>query len=106
MPHAPSSSAGPVRSELADDPDFREILSEFATALPERSAGLLAAHRNGHPDELRIQAHQLKGAGGGYGFPELSKLAAALEGACKAHDPAQIAETLESLIGYMSRVTA
>lgn len=100
-----SSSSGPVRSELADDPDFREILSEFALALPERSAGLVAAHRGGRADELRIQAHQLKGAGGGYGFPELSNLAAELEVACQAHDPARIAETLEALVGYMNRVT-
>lgn len=105
MSHAPSSSTGPVRSEFADDPDYRDILVEFMKALPDRGAGLLAAHCSGQPDQLRTQAHQLKGAGGGYGFPELSQLAAALEGACKAHDPSQIAEALERLVGYMSRVT-
>jgi len=103
---SPADSANPpIRSELADDPDFRELLEEFGTVVPERREGLLAAHRGGAYDELRKRAHQLKGAGGGFGFPQLSELAAELERACVSGDPARIAESLERIVGYMNRIT-
>ena len=95
----------PIRSELADDPDFRELLEEFGAAIPERRDALLAAHGRAAYDDLRSRAHQLKGAGGGFGFPQLSELAAELERACVARDPARIAESLEQIVGYMNRIT-
>ena len=104
MPSA-HTGTGPVRSELAEDPDFRELLELFGAALPERRTGLVEAHRQGAYSELRTRAHQLKGAGGGFGFPKLSELAAALEQACIAGDPARIAESLEQIVGYMNRIT-
>jgi HPt (histidine-containing phosphotransfer) domain-containing protein len=97
--------AGPVYSQFSGDPDFRELLQEFAAAMPVRRDGLLDAHRSGAYDLLRMRAHQLKGAGGGFGFPRLSELALELETACQAHDPAKIAETLEQVVGYLNRIT-
>ena len=105
MQQVSAASSEPIRSDFADDPDFRELLEEFGKALPERCEGLLAAHRSGERDVLRTRAHQLKGAGGGFGFPRLSELAADLERASIEREPVRIAETLESLIGYMSRIT-
>ena len=105
MSHDLNSSTTPIRSEYADDPDFRELLGDFTSALPDRRDNLLAAHRTGVPEDLRVQAHRLKGAGGGYGFPELSELAAALEVACRNHEPARMAEALEALVRYMNRIT-
>lgn len=101
----PLSPTLPIRSEFADDPDFRELLEEFGAAIPERREGLVAAHRGAKYDDLRTRAHQLKGAGGGFGFPQLSELAAELERACISRDPAQIAERLEQIVGYMNRIT-
>ncbi|MGE5192797.1 MAG: Hpt domain-containing protein [Deltaproteobacteria bacterium] len=96
----------PIRSEFAANPDFRELLEEFATAMPVRRDGLLDAHRSGAYDLLQMRAHQLKGAGGGFGFPQLSELAAELEKACQGQDPARIAETLEAVVRYLNRITA
>jgi HPt (histidine-containing phosphotransfer) domain-containing protein len=79
----------PVHSSFAADPDMVEIVREFALELPgraDRLEGLLAA---GALDELRVMAHQLKGAGGGYGFDEITQLAAALEHAIHERRPAQ-----------------
>ncbi len=100
-----STSAGPVRSEFADDPDFRELLVEFAAAMPERRDGLIGAFRTGEYDLLRTRAHQLKGAGGGFGFPRLTEMAAALEKACVEHEPVGIAEALEKIVGYLNQIT-
>jgi HPt (histidine-containing phosphotransfer) domain-containing protein len=102
---AASTPTVPLRSELADDPDFRELLEEFAAAMPVRKEGLLEAHRSAAYDLLRQRAHQLKGAGGGFGFPLLSELAAELEKACKADDPARIAEMLELVVGCINRIS-
>lgn len=105
MHPANPATPNPVRSELADDPDFHELLEEFGAALPQRREALLEAHRGGAYDVLRSRAHQLKGAGGGFGFPRLSELAADLELACAAGDPSRIAQSLEQIVGYMNRIT-
>lgn len=100
-----TSAAAAVRSAYADDPDFRELLEEFSAAVPERRQGLIDAHRAADHQALRMRAHQLKGAGGGFGFPQLSDLAGELERVCQGNDPARTVEALEAVIGYLNRVT-
>jgi HPt (histidine-containing phosphotransfer) domain-containing protein len=74
---------GPIRSVYEDDPDMFEIVREFAVELPARIAKLEAHIAAGEMRELQTLAHQLKGAGGGYGFPQITELAASLEQALK-----------------------
>ena len=105
MPLNTSASTATVRSEYADDPDYRELLEEFAGAVPVRRQGLIDAHRAEDQKSLRMRAHQLKGAGGGFGFPQLSVLAADLERACESRDPSQTLTALEALVDYLNRVT-
>ena len=99
------AAAGPVHSQFSGDPDFRELLQEFAAAMPVRKDGLLDAHRSGAYDLLRMRAHQLKGAGSGFGFPRLSELALELEKACQTHNPAKIVEALEQVVDFLNRIT-
>jgi HPt (histidine-containing phosphotransfer) domain-containing protein len=73
--------------------------------MPVRRDGLVDAHRNAAWDLLRSRAHQLKGAGGGFGFPQLSALAAELEQACRSSDPGKIAEALEAVVGLLNRIS-
>jgi HPt (histidine-containing phosphotransfer) domain-containing protein len=66
-------------SELVEDPDLGPLAAGFADALPARVqaiAQLLAAAD--HSAAARL-AHQLKGAAGSYGYPEISELARQLE---------------------------
>lgn len=74
---------GSIRSAYENDPDMLEIVREFATELPARIAKLEAHLAAGELRELQTLAHQLKGAGGGYGFPQITELAASLEAALK-----------------------
>ena len=74
---------GPIRSTYEDDPDMLEIVREFAGELPARVAKLESHLAAGEMRELQTLAHQLKGAGGGYGFPLITELAASLESALK-----------------------
>jgi histidine phosphotransfer protein HptB len=104
MSNSTSTTKTPLRSQFADDADFGEVLGAFVDALPERRHSLAELHRAGSFDELGRQAHQLKGAGGGYGFPELSAAAAELQHACRAQDAARIRQTLAELLDLLDRV--
>ena len=74
----------PIRSTYEADPDMLEIVREFAHELPDRIARVESLLASGAFADLQTLAHQLKGAGGGYGFPIITERAAALERALKA----------------------
>ena len=73
----------PLRSLYEDDPDMAEIVREFASELAERVEALEACLQSGDYEQLRTLAHQLKGAGGGYGYPLITESCGALEQAIK-----------------------
>ena len=73
----------PIRSIYEDDLDMLEIVREFAAELPDRIAELESKLETGRLRELQTMAHQLKGAGGGYGFGPVTDAAALLEEALK-----------------------
>ncbi|MGC9948475.1 MAG: Hpt domain-containing protein [Bryobacteraceae bacterium] len=53
-------------------------------------------------DYIGVYAHQMKGSGGAYGFPELTEIAAAIEQAAGVRDGAALrtsAATLEAHLG-------
>ena len=94
-----------VYSEFAGDPDFRELLEMFVATVPEKQSALREHFSAGRIEQLRILAHQMKGAGGGYGFGGLSTRAAALEEACRTEEHAAIASALSELLAYSERVS-
>jgi HPt (histidine-containing phosphotransfer) domain-containing protein len=76
----PSAAAGKLVSELVrEDPSMRELVLEFVNTLDDRIAELQQAYERLDWQQLAKLAHQLKGAGGSYGYPELSELAATME---------------------------
>jgi PAS domain S-box-containing protein len=83
-PAAPLSSQNPVlhdklTSDFADNEAVRRVLPAYVAGLPAEVSRLqqqLASHRM---EELRRTVHQLKGSGGGYGFPKITLLAGIAE---------------------------
>jgi HPt (histidine-containing phosphotransfer) domain-containing protein len=73
-------------SQFADDPVIAEILPGFVERLDDRLDALCKALEEESLEDLQRLAHQLKGAGGSYGYPVLSKVAKSLELAAKAQD--------------------
>jgi len=56
-------------------------------------------------DRLQVLVHQLKGAGGGYGFAELTHLAAAAEESIKSGlDLQQVKREVAALLGTIRRI--
>jgi HPt (histidine-containing phosphotransfer) domain-containing protein len=95
----------PVRSRFAGDPEYRELLEWFVESLAELSGTMRDQMRSADYAGLQVHAHQVKGAAGGYGFPELTTLAAELERACRTGDPVSIATELDRTLAYIARVS-
>lgn len=90
----------PMLSEFAHDPDMQPLLAEFVGELPERISHLNVLATAGEYTELGRLAHQLKGAGGGYGYPAITEAAARLEQA--ARDPAVEAATVADALAELA----
>ncbi len=88
----------PIRSIYEDDPDMIEIVREFADELPSRAEAVEALLRQADLGELQRLVHQLKGAGGGYGFAAVTEMAAALEQALKDGADAAALEARASVL--------
>ncbi len=55
-------------------------------------------------EAIRIAAHGMKGSGGGYGFPEISRLGAEMEESARRRDAAAIGALAASLEAYLARI--
>lgn len=75
-------------SDLEDDPEVRELVRQFASALTAWVEAIAAAVRPQDYDRVACLAHQLKGAAGSNGYPLVSDLARRFEQASEAADAA------------------
>ena len=92
-----------LRSEFADDPDMAGIVALFVRELPQRLAAMHASLSVGDLEQVRVLAHQLKGAAGGYGYPKLGEAAALVDNAVK---DGQQANVIRSRVGMLAAVAA
>lgn len=91
---------------LAEDPDLRDIVEEFVAGLDERLSEMRDAHAKLDFAALRTLAHRLKGAGGSYGYPDLSKIAAAMEEEFKQFQAANFEQEIQALSGLVQAAKA
>ena len=104
-PRVQSGHGGQVRSELVDDPDMKELIAQFTRQLPQSVSDLQRQLDQGNLEELARIAHRMKGAGGGYGFNQITELAASAEKAIKDSAPlASITSRVNDLIDLIRRV--
>jgi HPt (histidine-containing phosphotransfer) domain-containing protein len=95
-----------IVSDFAGDPDMVELVEFFVGQMPERVRQLRESFDSGAIDELRTLAHQLKGAGGSYGFPQISESALHLERQSETADLDEIRRGLDDLVDLCNRVQA
>ena len=87
MPNTSQTALPPIGSDLVqEDPSFTDIVVRFVEGLTDRMEKMEQAIRASDFEALRVAAHQLKGSGGGYGYPSLTDKARAVEDATKADD--------------------
>jgi PAS domain S-box-containing protein len=98
-----------LRSSFADDPEMTVVLAKFLERLrTEVVEQLRSACEPLERNVLKRLAHQLKGAGSGYGFAEITAAAAALEAALHqesaCEEVARRTQVLRSLCQRVSKV--
>jgi PAS domain S-box-containing protein len=94
----------PLVSELSGDGDMAEVLGEFVGGLPERVAAMQRCAADRDLQGLRRLAHQMSGAAGCYGFPQITDAARRLEAAAAASG--DVARGLADLAALCRRARA
>jgi len=94
-------------SELAREADMLELIELFVEELPLRVGRMKRAAGEQDWQEVGRLAHQLKGAGGSHGFPQLTDAAWQVERAVRELGPmSAVVEALGELEGVCDRVRA
>lgn len=86
-----------VSTLLAEDPEMRDLVEQFVDGLSERIRELQAAFAASDWNTLERTAHRLKGAGGSYGYPAITELAARMEAEFKARRGERFADWIAAL---------
>jgi PAS domain S-box-containing protein len=97
--------AGSIKSTLTDQPGMAKIIEEFVHDLPGEVHKLRKFLSAGEMDSLRRGVHQLRGAGGGYGFESITELAATAEAAINAAEGGEsIRAKIDALAQNIGRI--
>jgi HPt (histidine-containing phosphotransfer) domain-containing protein len=94
----------PIYSTFGNDPELSELLALFVSDLQDRINMMRKHFESENWAGLQRVAHQLKGAGGSYGFNPITVGAVSLEHAIKAGEPKEfIRKLMEELIALCAR---
>lgn len=97
--------AEPIVSSLLDsEPDFLDLVVKFAARLPDMVRDIRMALTDADWPGLKKSAHDLKAVGGGYGYPQISEVAAKIEFEVAKRDPAAAAPLIEELSALAERI--
>lgn len=105
MSERPPDGFEPIGSELVkEDATFADIVQQFVDGLSLRLKTMEDAIRAADFEALRVAAHQLKGSGGGYGYPILTDRAAELERQAKTKQLEECQAMIRQLREICARV--
>ncbi len=76
---SPVQDLSPLVSERVGMESFKPLLESYVGSFIEQAEKIDLALEQANPIDLRTVVHQLKGTGGGYGYPELTRVAAICE---------------------------
>jgi hypothetical protein len=86
------------------DSSLREIVPGYLTNRRTDVIAFRAALENDDFQTIRMTAHKIKGTGGGYGFPVLTELGAAIENAAITRDGESIRKNVAELDRYLEKI--
>jgi HPt (histidine-containing phosphotransfer) domain-containing protein len=97
--------AEPLLSDLInEDPELEKLVRLFVESLPEMIAELGTLHDKEDWPALKDKVHDLKGLGGGYGYPQISEVAMSMENDLRGKTYNQIRARLDSLEQLLHRI--
>ena len=94
----------PDKLIVSVDPQIAALVPRFISNRAADIEKIRAALAGADFEAIRIAAHGMKGAGGGYGFPEISRLGAAMEEGAEQRDAAAIGSLVANLEEYLGRI--
>lgn len=95
----------PIKSELVEeDPTYVDLVEQFVDGLGNRLQAMRDAIASDELTSVKNLAHQLKGAGGGHGYPILTEVAASLERSADASAVEECKKRIDELASLISRV--
>ena len=86
------------------DPDLVDIIPWFLERKSEDARVMSEALDRGDYDTIGVVGHIMKGAGGSYGFDDLTDIGSAIEQGAIGRDAADIPRQLTRLLDYLERV--
>jgi PAS domain S-box-containing protein len=101
-----TSSENAIHSVFRSDPNMAGIIGQFVGKMPQRLAEMREAAHNSQWDALRRLAHQMKGAGGSYGYACLTDAASGLESHARPEDAEAAIRALDHLGHLCERIQA
>ena len=94
-----------VVSTMAGNSRFAPLLTQYLARIPETIALIEEAWERGDSERLLRCVHQLKGAAGGYGFPQVTKLASECQRLMLAGTSIEeLSGPLKDLVGMIRRM--
>ena len=86
------------------DAQIAALVPRFLANRAADVAKIRSALTDGDFETIRSAAHGMKGSGGGYGFPEISRLGRAMEQSAQQRDAVAIRELVTTLETYLAHV--
>lgn len=102
----PAQATKLISQLVREDPDLRDVVEEFVDGLPGRLDELKQAYAQLDWEMLTTLAHRLKGAGGSYGYPDISQLCAEMEQSFRSHHADEMTAWLTQLSALISGAAA
>lgn len=96
--------AGEDRIVVTVDADLEDLIPGFLDNRRKDALSLHEALKSGDIRAIQSIGHNLKGVGGGYGFPEISEIGAQIEACAKQNDATGIRQQLARLEDYLVRI--
>jgi CBS domain-containing protein/HPt (histidine-containing phosphotransfer) domain-containing protein len=93
----------PLYSSLGADPELAELVELFVQEMAARIGDIQGQAADRQWAQLARTVHQIKGAGGSYGFPEISVVAARLEAAVREGQEDRILREVDDLTSLCRR---
>ena len=91
---------------VQEDPELRDVVEEFVQTLEGRLTELEQAYEKLDWDLLTTLAHRLRGAGGSYGYPDISRVCGEMEASFKTHQASDFGAWLTQLSGLVAAANA
>lgn len=105
----PGKLSGRVKTMLTSDllhkePDLIDLIDKFITRMPVMRDAINKAHTEQNEDELSNLIHQIKGVGGGYGYPLLTELCSNIEFQIEGQNAENVNELIKEFNVVVDRI--